>query len=67
MEVTMKGAGRGAATITVQDKQRYEQPFLKCYGSVKRLTASGTGTVTEEVTSAEGNPCTQDPHKKPCN
>ena len=39
----------------VQYKRRYQQPLLKCFGSVKVLTAGGTGTVLEGDVPPNGN------------
>ena len=58
--------GVKGATIDVQKKRRYQQPALKCYGSVKMLTASGTGGDTENATGNPMNPCTEDKNKRFC-
>ena len=46
-------------------KQRYQAPVLLVYGSVAKLTQSGTGTSSEGGGSG-GAACTIDPGKKPC-
>jgi len=47
---------------TNPNKRSYEQPVLKLYGTVKALTASGTGQASESDNS--GNQC-PDPNRKP--
>jgi hypothetical protein len=62
----IKVAGRGGGIIAVQNKRHYHKPVITCYGTVRTLTASGTGSDHETNTSANNNPCTADIHKKPC-
>ena len=65
MEVTKKAA-EDVASTAVQKKRRYQQPFLKRYGSVKTLTASGSGTDVENGPNPVGM-CDSDPFKRSCN
>ena len=52
MDLKVKVGGKGGATIAVQNKRRYQQPQVKCYGSVKILTAAGGSTGGEEDAGA---------------
>jgi len=52
MTTKTKGGRRGQ---DVEHKRPYQQPLLKCFGSVKVLTASGTGAVNEADATPGGN------------
>jgi len=57
-----------SATVA-QSKQRYTQPTLTQYGTVKTLTASGTAGNPETMVSPPGNPtpgCSNDRNRRLC-
>jgi hypothetical protein len=56
-------AGTDGATIAVQVKLRYEQPFLRRYGSVKALTTGASGGRAEPQNNHD---CDNDPKTKKC-
>jgi hypothetical protein len=66
--------GRTSAAIetsatVAQPKQRYTQPTLTQYGTVKTLTASGTALPLETTNPSGGNPtptCSNDGNRKLC-
>jgi hypothetical protein len=51
-------SGVAHRVTAIQTKRRYQSPFVTCYGSVKTLTASGSGSKCEEDTSAAATPVT---------
>ena len=48
---------------TEKKKLRYQKPRLVCFGSVGELTASGTGSSTEQPTHDKDDKCSNDPRK----
>jgi hypothetical protein len=58
----MKNFGTLMESKVASNKRLYDQPILKIYGSVKTLTAAGTGTTPEQDPGTSG--CSQDKKKQ---
>lgn len=56
----------GASNTQRLSKKHYLAPVLTCYGDVRSLTASGSGTMVESVTGAMVMVCDNSAVKSPC-
>lgn len=65
MEKTIRVAAGAGATPAIQNKRRYEPPLLMTYGSVKTLTAAGSGVESEQAGASPN--CDSSPdHQRAC-